>query len=123
MIRRANMPIPHAITTVHSVLDMFRPNSTLENMQCAAPAPEVIHRQGAVLKTQGSFITPADWDELFAAVQTRLENCAGDTFNHLSVFPLQDQNLMVKKVVLECVDALRHLQNSLMLERQSEQRH
>ena len=122
MIRLANMPMPHVNSTAHSVLDMFRPNSTLENIQCAAPAPEVIHRQGAVLKTQGVFIVPADWDELFAAVQTRLENSVGDTLNHSSALPLQDQKSMVKKAVLECVEALRHLHYSLMLERQSEQR-
>ena len=122
MIRLANMPMPHVNSTAHSVLDMFRPNTTLENIQCAAPAPEVIHRQGAVLKTQGVFIVPADWDELFAAVQTRLENSVGDTLNHSSALPLQDQKSMVKKAVLECVEALRHLHYSLMLERQSEQR-
>ena len=122
MIRLANMPMPHVNSTAHSVLDMFRPNSTLENIQCAAPAPEVIHRQGSVLKTQGVFIVPADWDELFAAVQTRLENSVGDTLNHSSALPLQDQKSMVKKAVLECVEALRHLHYSLMLERQSEQR-
>ena len=122
MIRLANMPMPHVNSTAHSVLDMFRPNSTLENIQCAAPAPEVIHRQGAVLKTQGVFIVPADWDELFAAVQIRLENSVGDTLNHSSALPLQDQKSMVKKAVLECVEALRHLHYSLMLERQSEQR-
>ena len=122
MIRLANMPTPHVITMAHSVLDMFRPINTLENMQCAAPAPEVIHRQGALLKTQGLFIVPADWDELFAAVQTRLENCVGDTLDHSSALPLQDQKSMVKKAVLECVDALRHLHYSLTLERQSELR-
>lgn len=122
MIRLANMPRPHVITLAHSVLDMFRINSAPENMQCAAPALEVIHRQGAALKTQGSFIAPADWDDLFVAVQTRLENCVSDTLNHTPVVPLENQKLQVQKVERECVEALQLLHHSLILERQSQQR-
>lgn len=122
MIRLANMPMPHVTTTAHSLLDMFRVNNTPEIMQCATPEAEVIYRQVAALKTQGSSISPADWDDLFIAIQTRLGNCVNDTLNHASVLPLQDQKSMVKKVVLECVEALRHLHNSLPLERQLQQR-
>jgi len=121
MIRLASMPMPHVITMAHTVLDMFRVNSTSESMQCAVPAPDEIHRQGGVLKTEGSFISPDDWDELFVAIHTRLENCVGDTLNQSPELPLQDQKSKVKKAVLECVDALRHLHDSLMFERQSQQ--
>lgn len=122
MIRLANTPTPHVITMAHSVLCMFQPDLTPEDMQCAASAPEVACAQGAVSKTQSSFIAPADWDELFVAVQNRLECCVGDTLNHSPALPLQDQKLVVKKAVLESVEALRNLHYSLLLERQSGQR-
>ena len=122
MIRLANVPMPHVTTISHSVLDMFRVNSTPENIQCATPVAEVIHLQSAALKTQISFISPADWDDLFVAVQTRLENCVNVTLNSASTPPLQDQKSNVKKAVVECVEDLRHLHHSLTRERQSQQR-
>ena len=122
MIRLSNMPMPHVINMAHSVLDMFRVNSPPENKQCAASAPEVIHGQSAVLRIQGSFISPADWDELFVAVQARLENCVDSTLHHSSTLSLQDQKSIVKKTVLECVDAMQRLHHSLNSERQSQLR-
>ena len=122
MIRLANMPMPHVTTIAHSVLDLFRVNSTPENIQCATPVAKVIHLQSTALKTQILFISPADWDDLFVAVQTRLENCVNGTSNSASTPPLQDQKSKVKKAVAECVDDLRHLHRSLTLERQSHQK-
>ena len=119
MIRLANMPVPHATAMSHSVLDMFRANSMHENMQSAAPAPEMIHKQSVAIKTQCPFISSTDWDALFVAVQTRLEICVNDTSNYSPVMPLQDQKLMVKNAVVDCVGALRLLHTSLMVERQS----
>ena len=123
MIRLANMPMPHVTTTVRPVLDVFRASTMTGNMQCAAPTPAVIHRQSAAFKTQAAFISPADWNDLFLAVQTRLETCVGDNLKQAALLPLQDQKLMVKNAVLESVEALRHLHQSLLLERQSQQRH
>ena len=122
MIRLANLHTPHVTTVAHSVLDLFRVNSLHENMQCATPAPEVIYRQGTASKTQSPFISPADWDALFVAVQTRLEICVGDISHQAPVLPLQDQKSMPNKAVVECVEALRLLHTSLMIERQSLQR-
>ena len=121
MIRLANMPMPHATITVHSVLDMFRVNNTLKGVQCATRDAEEIHKLVAASKIQDSSISPADWNDLFVAVQTRLENCVNNTFNHESVQPLHAQKSMVKKVVLECVEDLRHLHNSLPLGHHSQQ--
>lgn len=126
MIRLANMPVPHANTTAHSVFEMFRSCSTLQGTQRVVPASELACGQGldqgqdATLSTDAPFISPKDWDDLFLAIQTRLDNCVGDTLNHTSVLPLQDQKLKVKKTVQECVEALRHLHQSVTLERQSQ---
>ena len=121
MIRLANMPMPHATITAHSVLDMFRVNNTLKGVQFATADAEVIHGLVAASKIQDSSISPADWNDLFVAVQTRLENCVNNTLNHESMQPLHDQKSMVKKVVLECVEDLRHLHNSLPLGHHSQQ--
>ena len=121
MIRLANTPMPHATITAHSVLGMFRVNNTLKGVQCATPDAEVIHGLVAASKFRGSSISPADWNDLFVAIQARLENCVNNTLNHESVQPVQDQKSMVKKVVLECVEDLRHLHNSLPLEHHSQQ--
>ena len=122
MIRLANLPTPHVTTAAHSVLDLFRVNSMHENMQCAIPATDVIYRQGTAFKTQRPFISSADWDALFVAVQSRLETSVSEILNQAPVLPLQDQKSMVNKAVVECVEALRLLHTSLMIERQSLQR-
>lgn len=67
-------------------------------------------------------ISPADWDELFHAVQTRLENCVDDALDKGSDMPLNKRHAATKAAVLECVDAMRQLHASLTLERQEYQK-
>ena len=119
MIRLVNMHMPNVTNMAHSMVDMFATSATHENLNCATPSPDVIQRQGDALKIQNLSIAPVDWDHLFMAVQTRLENIVCEPLNHASASPLLDQKAKVKKVVLECVDELWHLHHSLMLERQS----
>ena len=125
MIRLATMPMPHVATRAHSVLDIFLARNAPENMQCATPSPDVINSQDVALTAQTepdfhiSPISHADFDHLFLAIQTRLATTVIDPTNQTAALPPQDQKLEIRKVVLECVDALGHLHHSLTLERQS----
>ena len=126
MIRLANSPTPHVPSMAQSVLDLFCAKSNSTHMHRPLPAPvpnpetKGVPDAGSVLK-KGT-ISPDDWDDLFRAVQTRLETCVDEALNNSLVLPLPKRHAVTKAAVLECVASMKHLHASLTLERQSQQK-
>jgi hypothetical protein len=134
MIRLANTPMPHVTCMAQSVLDVFRAKTMLNNMHRPIPSPEpdpepnpgpdAARQNGQARKAampispvvHGS-ISPADWDELFRAVQVRLAHCVSDAVPQAPELPLHDQRAVTQAVVLDCVEALKHLHAALVSER------
>ena len=122
MIRLANSPMPHVTSMSQSVLDMFRVKSNSNLMHRSIPAPEPNPAPDGDLEVNHFNILPDDWDELFHAVQTRLENCVEVAFSKASELPLHENLAVIKADVLDCVASLRQLHDSLILERQAYQK-
>ena len=126
MIRLANSPVPHVTSVAQSVLDLFCAKTDSTHMQRPLPAPvansefKLAPDPGPVAK-KGT-ISPDDWDDLFHAVQTRLETCVDEALNNSLVLPLPKRHAVTKAAVLDCVASMKHLHASLTLERQSQQR-
>lgn len=62
-------------------------------------------------------IPPEDWDLLFLAVQSRLENCANTAPNRSPERSVELPLLATQTVVMECVHALEALHSALKLNR------
>ena len=126
MIQLANTPMPHVALMESSVLGLFRSKGSSHLMyRPTSPtqlAPETSHMTDGMMSSNHGNITPTDWDELFHAVQTRLENCVDDALNHAPELSPGKWHAATKTAVLECVDAMRQLHASLTLERQEYQK-
>lgn len=116
-----------------SMLDLFRIKDArllpTQNMHRPIPAPEPNPEPNPAPDAgwEGSQphdnISPADWDELFHAVQTRLEQCVDDALLGTPQLAPQDRHAVTKTAVLECVQAMTQLHASLTLERRQRQAH
>ena len=126
MIRLANAPMPHITRMAHSVLDMFSAKSNTSNMHRPIPAPEPDPEPNpapdAGLIALRSSIAPDDWDDLFSAIQTRLEGCVDDAPNKGAEQTIHARRSLTKAAVLDCVASMRQLQASLVVERQAHQK-
>jgi len=88
----------------------------------AQPEPVVRPAADATQATGRGNITPVDWDDLYHAIQVRLENCVNDALDKAPELPLQVRQAATKTAVLECVGAMRQLHASLILKRQDRQK-
>lgn len=126
MIRLANMPMPHVAGVTQSVLGLFRNKGLANSMHRPIPAPEPDPEPNPApdvgLAMRHVNISPDDWDELFYAVQTRLENCVDEAFNKSPELPFDDRHAVIKAHVLDCVASMRQLHASLTLERLAHQK-
>jgi len=66
-------------------------------------------------------VSTGDWNLLLDAVILRLQRCVGESLSLESVRPVQATSKSMQVGVLECVDALGHLQEMLCLERKLHQ--
>lgn len=128
MTRPANTLMAHASGGAPTVLDLFKSTDMPAALHRPIPAPEPNPEPNpgpdAARRSRNnghSTIAPADWDELFHAVQVRLEQCAGDALHQAPELALYDRHDVIKKTVLECVDALKQLHAALAQERQHRQ--
>lgn len=126
MIRLANTPMPHVTVADQSVLGMYRSKGLAESMHRPIPAPEPNPEPNpgpdASLLTVRARIPPEDWDQLFHAIQNRLENCVGDALVKAPELPLHSRHERTKNTVLECVESMQQLHAALIIERQSQQK-
>lgn len=131
MIRLASTPMPHVTSPAYSVLDLFRSKDMPYDIHRPIPAPEPNPEPNpgpdAASKRERDAhpnITPADWDELFRAVQVRLEQCVGDAIDKAPELALHDRHQVTKTAVLQCVEAMTQLHAALTLERKEwQERH
>ena len=103
MIRPANPFLSRVTSTAYSVLaspssDM--PNSMHRPIPAPEPNPEPNPAPDAAWPNDHANITPADWDQLFHAVQARLEDCVSDARLRTPVLALRDQQAETKTAVL-----------------------
>lgn len=134
MISQADSLTPHVAQPAASVPGLFRSKGSRNNMYRPLPAaqPEALSHLKPGTSTGSrhesshanghSNITHADWDELYHAIQVRLENCVNDAPDKPPQLPPNDRHAATKMVVLQCVDAMRQLHVSLTLEREAYQR-
>ena len=66
-----------------------------------------------------SNISPADWNELFHAIEVRLENCIGDDPVKTPELTQEDRLGAIRANVRECITAMQQLQVALDVERQA----
>jgi hypothetical protein len=127
MIRLANTPTPHITSVAQSVLDLFRGKGSLAKMHRPIPAPEPSPEPNpepdGAMRALRSTIAPDDWDELFRAIQARLEHCFDDAQTKTPELPLHDRHLVAKAVVMQCIESMKQLQNALTKERQAREKH
>ena len=125
MNRLANTPMPHVTNQEHSVLDMFRHQNMSNALHRPIPAPEPNPEPNpgpdATLYMFHSRIAPDDWNDLFYAVQTRLENCIGEGSPRTPELMLKDPQKAIKTTVRECVMTMQQLQAALNCERSERQ--
>lgn len=126
MIRLATPLMPHVNSVAQSVLDMFpnkqNPNALHRPIPAPEPSPEPNPEPDAMLREIRASIGPDDWDELFRAVQARLESCVDDALTNAPQLPLHSQHEITKKVVLECVESMKQLHAALTKERQAQRK-
>jgi hypothetical protein len=150
MIRLANIPSPHVVSTEHSVVDLFdskvapsimhRPIPAPEPDPEPNPGPDAVHGasgndgnsgtsgtsgNNGNNGNNGNSIAPADWDELYRAVQVRLQQCVDNALHKAQhtapELRLQTVHEATKAAVLECVADMQRLHAALQLERQQRQ--
>ena len=125
MIRLANAPTPH-VTLAQSLLDMLRVKNNPTYMHRPIPAPEPSPEPNpepdGALSARRAAISATDWDELFHAIQTRLEKCVSEALTKMPELPLHERHAVTQKTVLECVEAMRQLHADLIYERQLQQK-
>ena len=116
MIRLASTPMtptPHVTSVAQSVLGLFSSKGSPSKMHRPIPAPEPSPEPNpepdAALRAIGSKIAPDDWDELFRAVQARLERCVDDALIKEPELPLHSRHELTKQTVLECVESMQQL--------------
>ncbi|NQW94430.1 MAG: hypothetical protein HQ446_10445 [Polaromonas sp.] len=123
MIRLVKQPMLHVINAEQSVLSWFRSKGLARNMHRPILAteqdPEPNPGPDASFQTVGSSISPEDWDELFRAVQARLESCVDDALTKAPETPLHSGHEVTKKTVLECVESMKQLHAELTVDRQA----
>lgn len=115
-----------------SVLDLFRSKNSsplssqltqhIMHRPIPAPEPNPEPNPGPDGVTQASHIisnhiAAADWDELFHAVQARLEHCVEEAVFRTARLTLDDRYAVTKSAVMECVRDMMSLQASLTVER------
>ncbi len=126
MIRLANTPMPHVTQVAQSVLGLFRSKGAAQSVHRPIPAPELNPEPNpgpdANLLDLRPKIAPEDWDELFHAIQKRLENCVSDALVKAPELPLHNRHELTKKTVLECVESMQQLHAALTIERQIQQK-
>ena len=138
MIRLANMPIPHPPSTPRMSNSSFVPSLprmsssphlvfdllNINTLTTSTTRPDIV--QGGNFKPNAgqstgqpaanSIIAPEDWNELFLAIQERLENCVNDlVFTKNPEMSLIARKARTKQVVLECVQAMKVLHQSILL--------
>ena len=138
MIRLANMPMPYLSSTPrlsssplvpslprlssssHLAFDLLNINT----MTTSTTRSDIT--QGGNFKPNAgqstgqpagnSIIAPEDWNELFLAIQERLENCVNDVvFTKNPEMSLIARKARTKQAVLECVQAMKVLHQSILL--------
>lgn len=121
MIRLANTPMPHVTDVAQSELGLFRSKGIAQNMHRPIPAPEPNPEPNpgpdANFLTVRPTISPDDWDELFHAIQKRLQNCVSDALVLAPELPLHSRHELTKQTVLECVESMQQLHAALPVER------
>ena len=138
MIQLANSQTLHVTRVANSVFDLFRNKNSsqatplltqnLMHRPIPAPEPNPEPNPGPDGVTQSELISrdhilAEDWDELFHAVQARLEHCVGEALLRTPQIALHDRYALTKAAVLECVSDMNQLHASLTLERQKWQEH
>ena len=138
MIRLANMPIPHPPSTPRMSNSSFVPSLprmsssphlvfdllNINTLTTSTTRPDIV--QGGNFKPNAgqstgqpaanSIIAMEDWNELFFAIQERLENCVNDVvFTKNPEMSLIARKARTKQVVLECVQAMKVLHQSILL--------
>ena len=107
-----------------SVLDTFRAEHMASALHRPIPSPEPDPEPnpGPDAINNGhingnSNISAADWDELFHAIQARLEHCVSDAFHKAPELPAHERQEVIKATVLQCVEAMQQLHAALTTER------
>jgi hypothetical protein len=125
MIRLADTPTPHVTQVAQSVLDLFHSKGALNDMYGSIPAdqpnPASTSEPVDIKSTGHGNISHADWDELYHAIQVRLEHCVNDALDKAPQLAADERLAATKIAVMECVDAMRQLHAALILERQYRQ--
>jgi hypothetical protein len=125
MIRLADTPTPHVTQVAQSVLGLLRSKGARNDMYGSIPAdqpnPASTSEPVDIKSTGHGIISHADWDELYHAIQVRLENCVNDALDKAPQLALDKRIAATKIAVTECVDAMRQLHAALILERQDRQ--
>ncbi len=119
MIQLAQTASQYSNRAAPSVLDTFRAEHMASALHRPIPSPEPDPNPGPDAISNGhSNISAADWDELFHAIQARLENCVDDALLKAPELPPNERHQVIKTTVLQCVEAMQQLHTALMLERE-----
>lgn len=126
MSQLATTPTPDANSWGQSVLGFLRNKGIPTTMRVTASPPKIeseVNPDPVMFKRRvRSNISTVDWDELFHAIQVRLENCVNDALDKAPELPVHQSRAVTKIAVLECVEAMRQLHASLALERENHQK-
>ena len=125
MIQLAQTASQYPNRAAPSVLDTFRAEHMASALHRPIPSPEPDPEPnpGPDAINNGhingnSNISAADWDELFHAIQARLENCVDDALLKAPELPPLERHQVIKTTVLQCVEAMQQLHTALRLERE-----
>ena len=122
MIQTVQTPTQYAFNSDGYLPDNLQPQLKTQPMHRPIPAPEPDPEPNpgpdAIKQFRDGIISATDWDELFHAVQVRLERCVSDALDKQPELALQDRHEVTKVAVLQCVEAMKQLHHSLTLERQ-----
>jgi hypothetical protein len=125
MIRLADTPAPHVTQVAPSVLGFLRSKGARNDMYRSIPADQpnlAFTSEPVEVKSTGhGNISHADWDQLYHAIQVRLENCVNDARDKAPQLAADERMAATKTAVMECVDAMRQLHAALILDRQDRQ--
>jgi hypothetical protein len=122
MIRLADTPTPHVTQVAQSVLGLFRSKGARHDMYDSIPAdqpnPASTSEPVDIKSTGYGNISHTDWDELYHAIQVRLENCVNGGLDKAPQLVAPERLAATKTAVMECIDAMRQLHAALILERE-----
>ena len=120
MIQLAQTASQYPNRAAPSVLDTFRAEHMASALHRPIPSPEPDPEPNPgpdAISNGHSNISAADWDELFHAIQTRLENCVDDALLKAPELPAHERQEVIKSTVLQCVEAMQQLHAALTTER------